>query len=63
MKHSENWVISSGLMCRSTTSKPRARPSSITVCRVRPFRKQSASGVMITPSCTKKMLAPVASAT
>ncbi len=36
--------------------------SAITVCRVMPSRKQSASGVWILPSLTKKMLAPVASA-
>jgi hypothetical protein len=41
------------------------RPSSmpITVCRVMPFRNTSAVGVCTSPSFTKKMLAPVASAT
>jgi hypothetical protein len=54
---------SSGQIARSTTSMPRLRASSITVCRVMPLRKQSGVGVCSTPSRTKKALAPVASAT
>ena len=44
MKHSEKSDSSSGRMCRSTTSKPLARASSITDWRVMPSRKQSGVG-------------------
>ena len=63
MKHSLKLSSSSGRIRRSTTSKPRWRHRSITDWRVSPFRKRSASGVWITPSLMKKILAPVHSAT
>ena len=55
---------SSGMTIRSTTSMPRSRARPMTVRRVMPSRKQSGTGVCRVPSPkTKKMLAPVASAT
>ena len=36
LKHSENWVSSSGMMRRSLTSMPRFFANSITVWRVMP---------------------------
>ena len=62
MKHSEKLLISSGWMWRCTTSMPRLRASPITVRRVMPSRKQSGAGVWMTPSKTRKRLAPVVSA-
>src|SRR3989304_7318697 len=63
MKHSENSESSSGMIARSITFRPRCLASPMTVRLVMPSRKQSGSGVCSTPSLTKKMLAPVASAT
>jgi hypothetical protein len=50
-------------MARSTTLIWWRRAMLITVRRVMPSRKQSGTGVCSAPSMTKKMLAPVASAT
>jgi branched-chain amino acid aminotransferase len=62
-KHSEKSDSSSGRMSRTTTSMPLDRAISMTVWRVMPSRMWSTLGVWMTPSLTKKTLAPVASAT
>ena len=62
-QHCSKPSISAGSIWRSFTVTPRSFSIWITVWRVMPLRKRSARGVWTSPSRTKKMLAPVASAT
>jgi hypothetical protein len=57
------WIISSGMMWRCTTFIWLRCARLMTERRVMPSSKQSGSGVCSSPFITKKMLAPVASAT
>lgn len=52
------FASSSGLMRRSTTVRPFSLAISMTVWRVMPFRKRSASGVWSSPFMTRNKFAP-----